>query len=107
MSKIIILLVCGAVLFFLFKGDQRKKAMNQDKKDESLKASGDMVKDPVCGTYVPNDADIRVRSGDKVYAFCSYECRDKFIKGLKSLEKGNTGESQEAIPEKEDSTPES
>jgi len=48
-----------------------------------------MIKDPVCGTYVRKDGDIRVRQGEAVHVFCSYECRDKFIK---SLEAGSTKE---------------
>jgi YHS domain-containing protein len=41
-----------------------------------------MVKDPSCGTYVDKDGDIRVREGDKVHVFCSYECRDKYLKRI-------------------------
>ena len=33
---------------------------------------------------MPADASIRVRDGDKVYAFCSYECRDAFVKRLEA-----------------------
>ena len=51
-----------------------------------MAATGEMVKDPICGTYVPADANIRARVGDKVYAFCSYECRDAFIKRLEATQ---------------------
>ena len=33
-------------------------------------------------TYVSVDGNISVRDGDKVYRFCSYECRDKFLQRL-------------------------
>lgn len=82
MGKFIVLLLCAAGLFFLFKGDKRKKEMESDEQTEKLKASGDMVKDPECGTYVPVDGDIRVRSGEDVMVFCSYECREKYLKRL-------------------------
>mgnify|MGYP006306884989 CR=1 FL=1 len=42
--------------------------------------SQEAVKDPVCGTYVSTDTDIRVRDGDQVLYFCSYECRDAYLK---------------------------
>lgn len=45
-------------------------------------AAGEMVKDPECGTYVSVDGNISVRDGDKVYRFCSYDCRDKFLQRL-------------------------
>ena len=41
-----------------------------------------MVKDPMCGAFVSKDGDIRVREGEKVHYFCSYECRDKYVKML-------------------------
>ncbi len=42
--------------------------------------AGDMVKDPVCNTYIPAENAIKEDIGDKTYYFCSPECRDKFIK---------------------------
>jgi YHS domain-containing protein len=50
-----------------------------------------MVKDPMCGAFVSKEGDIRVRQGDKVHYFCSYECRDKYIKMIQ----GDT----KAVPE--------
>lgn len=74
------------IVYKLFMGDKQKKSSTEAKKTERMAASGEMVKDPVCGTYVPKDADIRVREGEKVHCFCSFECRDKFIKQLTSHE---------------------
>ena len=37
--------------------------------------AGRLVKDPVCGTYIPEET--AVRANDKF--FCSEECRQKFI----------------------------
>ena len=45
---------------------------------------GVLVKDPVCGTYVSRDSDIRIKDGGEVRCFCSYECRDKYLKELQS-----------------------
>ena len=60
-----------------------------------------MVKDPVCGTYVPADASIRVRDGDKVYAFCSYECRETYIKRLEASRTQAVDAAKAAQPEEE------
>ncbi len=73
-------LILGAVAFLIYKifwGSKKKKESVTNLKNNQI---GDMVKDPVCGTYVSTNSDIRVRDGDKVYFFCSYECRDKFLK---------------------------
>lgn len=82
MGKFIMLALCAAGLYFLFKGDSRKKEMQSDEEAEKLKSTGELVKDPECGTYVRKDGDIRVRSGEKIIVFCSYECREKYLEKL-------------------------
>ncbi|BBD07688.1 transcriptional regulator [Desulfovibrio ferrophilus] len=82
-------IVIGVALFFLykmFKGDARKKETHSDKERDRLIASGEMIKDPICGTYVDKDADIRVKDDQGVHCFCSFECRDKYLKQLESGE---------------------
>jgi len=37
-----------------------------------------LVRDPVCGTYVPPRAALSVTSGGSTHYFCSEECREKF-----------------------------
>ena len=85
------LLIAGVAILFLvkmFKGDAKKKEKRSAKEQKNLIASGEMVKDPICGTYVEKDSEIRVRDGEGVHCFCSYECRDKFIKQLQAGEDG-------------------
>ena len=79
MLKVIIFAVAGFLLYKLIMGDQKKKGLQKKKRTQELIDSGEMVKDPVCGTYVSTDTDIRVKDGDQVYYFCSYECRDAFL----------------------------
>ena len=82
--KLIIIGVAIFVVYKLFMGDKKKKEMRSDKATKQRVAAGDMVKDPICGTYVEKDGNIRVREGEKVHVFCSYECRDKFLKQLEA-----------------------
>ena len=86
MLKILIFVVAGFLLLKLLTGDKRKKEKVQEKEVEQKVAAGEMVRDPVCGSFVSKDSDIRVRHGEKVECFCSYDCRDKYIK---SLEQGD------------------
>ena len=81
-------IVIGAAIFLLYKlftGDKKKKEMNNEKVIKDKVASGEMVKDPICGTYVEKDGLIRVREGEKVHVFCSYQCRDKFLKQIDAV----------------------
>ena len=77
--KFIILIIAAGLLYMLFKGDQKKRQVDTAEDQEKLKETGELVKDPMCGTYCRADSDIRVREGDKIHVFCSYECRDKFL----------------------------
>lgn len=83
--KLLIFAVCGWALFKMFTNDSKKKSQKKEKVVERKVATGEMVKDPVCGAYVSLDQEIRVRDGETVHRFCSYECRDKF---LAQIEKG-------------------
>ncbi|OBQ45839.1 transcriptional regulator [Halodesulfovibrio spirochaetisodalis] len=82
MIKWVVLLVCGWLLFKLVTNDSKKKADKKQKDMEKKVATGDMVKDPVCGAFVSLDEEIRVRDGETIHRFCSYECRDKFLARL-------------------------
>lgn len=88
MWKFIILAAAAYLLYRLFANDFLKKKKEDeiaDKKEREQKiAAGEMVKDPECGTWVAKDGSLTVRDGDAVHHFCSYECRDKFLKRLES-----------------------
>lgn len=84
MLKFIVIGIALFLVYKLFMGDKKKKEMNKVKETEQKVAAGEMVKDPICGTYVEKDGNIRAKEGDKVHVFCSYECRDKFIKQIEA-----------------------
>lgn len=92
MWKLIILAAAAYVLYRLFSNDflkKKKVSEDEEKKDlENKISAGEMVKDPECGTYVPVEGSLSVRDGETVYHFCSYECRESF---LKKLEAGGSG----------------
>ncbi|MDL2313499.1 transcriptional regulator [Desulfovibrio sp. OttesenSCG-928-C14] len=96
MLKFLLLAVGIFVVYKLFSNDFIRKNKDSEKKQAKetaqKAASGELVKDPVCGTYVSAQDSISVKDGDTVHRFCSYDCRDAF---LKQLEK-----SGREIPEK-------
>jgi YHS domain-containing protein len=89
MLKFLIFIAAAFVLYRLFTGDKKKKEEKKEKETRQMASSGEMVKDPVCGTYVPVDSDIRVRQGEKVHTFCSFECRDRFLEQIEASSTGN------------------
>ena len=80
--KVVIFALVAYALYRMFMNDRKKSEEKSTKTQESRVAAGEMVKDPVCGAYVEKDSSITVRNGDVVHHFCSYECREKYLKRL-------------------------
>jgi YHS domain-containing protein len=60
----------------LFKEEaEQMRAGGGEKKGEF---GGELVKDPVCGTFVSAKSPHTKTVAGKVYCFCSETCRDKF-----------------------------
>ncbi len=99
MIKWVVLAVAAYILYRLFANDFFKKREKDEKKDQQEMdrkvAAGEMVKDPVCGAYVSLDDSITVRDGKKTYHFCSYDCREKFLKQLEEQGRELPGRSGE------------
>lgn len=78
-------LIIAAAIFVLYKlitNDRGRKDKSEAKIKERKIAAGEMVKDPICGTYVDVESSIKVRDGKTVHHFCSYDCRQKFLDEL-------------------------
>jgi YHS domain-containing protein len=80
MLKFVILAVACFVLYKFVTNDKKKKVEVKNRQAEKMAQEGVLVKDPVCGTYVSKESDIRIKEGEEVKCFCSYECRDKYLK---------------------------
>lgn len=85
MWKWLILVLAGYIVYRMFMNDRKKKSEHSEKEKENLVATGEMVKDPICGTYIDSDSNITVRDGETVHHFCSYDCRDEFLKRIGKL----------------------
>ncbi len=44
--------------------------------------SGELKKDPACGTYISAATSIKEKVGGQTFHFCSKECRDKYVASL-------------------------
>ncbi len=52
-------------------------AASQSKRPE-VPVSGELKKDPVCGTFVPVSSAVKTVSGAQTVYFCSEECKSKY-----------------------------
>jgi YHS domain-containing protein len=46
--------------------------------------TGELKKDPACGTYISAATSVKETVGGQTFHFCSKECRDKYVASLTS-----------------------
>ena len=85
--KILIFAIVAYVLFRLFSNDRKKREDKIQKEEAQKVANGNLVRDPICGTYVEKESSISVRDGEHVEHFCSADCREKYINKIEEQEK--------------------
>jgi YHS domain-containing protein len=44
--------------------------------------TGELKKDPACGTYIAAATSIQEKVGGEIFYFCSRQCRDKYVASL-------------------------
>jgi len=82
--RFLLLLGIGYFLYkVLWKGEGLGILKSRSKKkqghfNKSPKVIEEMKKDPVCGTYIPENQAITYRRNGTTYYFCSEECKQKF-----------------------------
>jgi YHS domain-containing protein len=74
--KFLVLLVFLLLLFFYYKNYKKRKLNRKEK----IRIT-EMIRDEVCGVYLPKDEALKVEIEGKVYYFCSEECKNAFLKG--------------------------
>ncbi len=47
--------------------------------EENTAGLNEMVRDPVCGLYIPSDGSVALINHGKTVHFCSEKCRQKFL----------------------------
>ena len=78
-AKIFVLAAILAAVFFFFKIKDKKNDEQKYADDNEEVKAVEMKQDAVCGSYVEETTKYKVRLHDKIYYFCSEECKNKFI----------------------------
>ncbi|MBI3597687.1 MAG: transcriptional regulator [Nitrospirae bacterium] len=73
----ILYLVVRLLIGFSYLSSQRRKRQEQ--------LGGEMVKDPICDTYVPKSRAIEKNVNGQTIYFCSQECIDAFFKKRRAI----------------------
>jgi hypothetical protein len=82
LDLLVLWMVVRAIARFFGQG-QRPTAAPQGQPRRSAKPverlGGTLVRDPQCGTYIPESRAIRVGTGEQAQYFCSTACRDAYM----------------------------
>jgi uncharacterized protein len=73
--RVLVILMVLRLVLRLFAGG-RAVAPRQPRAPQRL--GGTLVRDPQCGTYVPESSALVVRTGSGTWHFCSAACRDNW-----------------------------
>ncbi|MCL6544799.1 MAG: hypothetical protein K6T61_06200 [Bryobacteraceae bacterium] len=65
----------------LMAEESQSAAAGGGSKGEGSTPAGELKRDPVCGTYVPESTSVKQLVGGRVVHFCSEECRSKYQSG--------------------------
>ncbi|MCP4215917.1 MAG: YHS domain-containing protein [bacterium] len=76
--RLLMLAVVGYVLYRVLWKGEGLDFFRSKKKKSTGKAPLKMRKDPVCGTYLPEDQAVMLRRKRDTFYFCSEECKKKF-----------------------------
>jgi len=60
-----------------FRNSPADPLNNRGSAPSSAQTSGDLHKDPVCGTYVAESTPFRRQTGGQTFYYCSEACREK------------------------------
>ncbi len=86
--RLLRLLLVGAIGYVLYrvlwKGEgwnffRFNKSKKKSRRYSSRRPIAEMKKDPVCGTYIPENQAIRHRTNNNTHYFCSQKCKAQFI----------------------------
>src|SRR5712671_5295907 len=85
---VVIISVLRAVIGIIFKGFSNlvspsstpQQARPGSSNDVPL--TGELKKDPACGTYISTATSLKEKVGGETFYFCSKQCRDKYVGSL-------------------------
>jgi len=79
---IVVVIAARAILTNLFQGiaggvSRSAPSPGKEQPSPPKQSSGDLHKDPVCGTYVAESTPFRRQSSGQTFYYCSEACREK------------------------------
>jgi YHS domain-containing protein len=74
--------VIGIVMRVLAELFNPRPSQPGQRLDNQVPLSGELKKDPSCGTYIAAASSLKESVGGETFYFCSKQCRDKYVASL-------------------------
>ena len=86
LMTMVVIFFLRAVLRIVFRGFGGMMTPNvppnQPSRENQVPLTGELKRDPSCGTYISAATSIKEKAGGETFYFCSKECRDKYVASL-------------------------
>src|ERR1700731_4466245 len=87
LGLVVIISILRGVIGIIFKGlgelvSPRSRKPGGQSPSNSVPLTGELKKDPACGTYIAAANSIHETVGGETFYFCSRQCRDKYVASL-------------------------
>jgi len=84
---VVLITVLRAIVGIIFKGftslaNPKPAQQNRDAQGPQVPLTGELKKDPACGTYIAAATSLKETLGGQTFYFCSKTCRDKYVASL-------------------------
>lgn len=84
---VVMISVLRSVIGIIFKGlgqvlNQQANQQAGQRPRGQVPLSGELKKDPACGTYIAAATSLKETLGGETFYFCSKQCRDKYVASL-------------------------
>ena len=87
--RLIIYAILAFIIYYLIRGFSKKTPKYQEPPSFHPGETGkELKKDPVCGTYIPEDTPYRLKHKGVLWYFCSEKCMKTFQKQITEKKEG-------------------
>jgi YHS domain-containing protein len=87
LGLVVIISLLRGVIGIILRGlgellNPRANQQGVQRQQNQVPLSGELKKDPACGTYIAAATSIHENVGGETFYFCSKQCRDRYVASL-------------------------
>src|SRR6202162_931558 len=84
---VVLITILRSIIGIIFKGftslaNPKSTPQTREAPGNQMPLTGELKKDPACGTYIAAATSLKEKVGGETFYFCSKQCRDKYVASL-------------------------